>query len=496
MPLHWHADGKPLKLNDDWEASITAAGGFEQLTASAARENVRELHQGSGISAVTSGGREVWFGNLDATPAASRLPTASLTATGPVAKLRRQRNNWLAQDRDYGMWKPQDSEPYNYAATGRIQADAQGGRLAWTMSNGTDIKTGNSHGFAAWYPGEPITRIAFDWEGLAATTDLTLHVMGGTGPSGSLTQAGADISLNATSGSVDRAITGDPDLVSLKMTWDSANATTSSHYRLRITNLRVNGRTSGDETSPGDIISDMASSVNLGTLRVESSGQNALPFYWDGGSWGDAFSELAALDDWPWLVNRKGVAYGPWTSAWHLYFSQENEDLDFLPIYNRVRVFYTTLAGAPKSTLCAADPDPLARYGVDNEFQYELGESYRDEAIPTAVGNALIDKLSKQRVVGTVNITHGHLINRTRVWTPRRRFSHSTYADDHYLIAPGTLAHLDPYPKLRPQRITGVRLRPSGVVVEFGDDADASVWRVLARTALARSRRVAKARHL
>jgi hypothetical protein len=88
-------------------------------------------------------------------------------------------------------------------------------------------------------------------------------------------------------------------------------------------------------------------------------------------------------------------------------------------------------------------------------------------------------------VVGTVNITHGS--SRSRVWTARRQFR--TFSDDHYLIMPGTLATLDPYPKLGPQRITGVRLRATGVTVEFSDAPEDAAIRVLARTGLARSRR-------
>jgi hypothetical protein len=489
MPLHWHADGRPVKLHDDWEASVTAAGGFEQLTASADRDDVKHLHQGSGISAVTSGGREVWFGHLDATPATSRLPVAHLTATGPVAKLRRMRNNWLAQARDYGMWKPQDSEPYNYGSgSDHIQPDSQGGRILFRVTNGTDIKLNNQNGLAAWFPGESITNIAFSWDANVASTDHKLQIFTGAGPSGTLAQQGGDISVNATSGTVNQAITSDKDLIVVRLTWISANTTTTAGYRLSATSLRVNGRSSGDTAAPGEIIGDMASTVGLGTFRVETSGQNALPFYWEGGSWAEAFSELAALDDWPWLVNRKGVSYGPWDDTWHLYFSQENEDLDFPPIYNRVRVFYTTLAGAPRSVRVEATPDPLAKFDVDNEYQYDLGESYPDDDVPTAVGNALLERLSKQRVVGTVNITHGHLISRSRVWTPRRRFSHSTYADDHYLITPGGRANLDPYPKVTPQRITGVRLRADGITVEFGDDAESAAARVLARVALQRTR--------
>jgi hypothetical protein len=481
MPVLWSIDGKRVKLLDDWEATSTAKGGYEQLTASAERTEILHAHQESYIIG-TSGGSTVWAGTLDATPAASRLPVAKLTATGPVAKLRRQRSNWLAQSRDYDLIQAQDSDPYGYANSSSINFDASGGRLFWNIPNGTDIKTNNNSGGAVWFMGEPLTRVAFDWDSSAAATDLKLQVLTAPGPSGTRTQVGADISLNATSGSIDRAITGNDDLFNIRAQWTGANATTAASYKLRVVNLRINGRSGGDNVSPGDIIGDMASSVGLKTGKVRSSGQNALPFYWEGGSWGDAFDELSALDDWPWAVTRNGVEYGPWDTRWQIQFSQENEDLDWPPIYNWVRVFYTTLAGASRSVPVQASPDPLAKWGDIKEYQYDLGESYPDDKDPTAVANALLDKVSTQRVVGTVVI--GRVAGTQSIFIEGKG-----PGLDAYRIQPGDLAKLKPYPKLEPQRIEGVRYRTDGVTLEFGEDAETAASRVLARIARSRARR-------
>src|SRR6266542_241374 len=227
MPVAWSIDGKQVRLGDDWEATSTAKGGYEQLTASVSREEVRHAHQESHVSGRV-GGKEMWAGQLDATPAVSRLPVVKLTATGPVARLRRMRNNRLYQSRDYGAWQPRNSEPYGYGANDTIGVDSMGGRLVARVTNGTDIKQNERNGWAAWYPRESVNRIAFDWTGRNAVTEYTMRIFTASGPSGGLTQQGGDISLNATSGSVDRNITADDDLICITFVRTAADATTGS----------------------------------------------------------------------------------------------------------------------------------------------------------------------------------------------------------------------------------------------------------------------------
>jgi hypothetical protein len=495
MPLHWSIDGKRVHLNDDFEATSSAAGGYEQLTATADRDEVKFAHQGARISGVTSAGHECWYGTLDSTPAASRHPIAQITATGPVSKARRQRGTRLYQSTDYSLWGPITSDPHNYTAIGAlnvaqsISADAQTGRLLWQVTNGTDIKNNDANGLVAWFSGEAVTRIAFDWSLDAGTSNYALRIYTGTGPKGTLTQRGTDkVSGAGASGSEDITLSaGDDDMVALVWYRSAANATTSSNSWLRIGNLRVNGRTLGDDLSPGQIIADFAQSVGWKTGNdVKSSGQNALPFYWQGGSWGDAIDGLALLDDWPWVVTRDRIAYNPWDVKWDLRFSQEHEDLDFPPIYNSVRVFYTTLAGAPRSVLVQASPDPLARFNQDFEYQYDLNQSYDGDNTPTAVGNALIDRLSKQRVLGTVTVNR--IDTNKRVWTPEKHWTIGN-SERVYHILPGDLAHLDPYPGLPPQRIVGVRLHARDVEVEFGEDIEqVSAGSTLARITAQRAR--------
>lgn len=494
MPLICHVDGKQVHLNDDLEATITAAGGYEQLTATCSRDDVAHAHQGSHISLETQARHEVWFGSLDATPALSRFPVAKILASGPIGKANKQRSNRLYQTRDYSLWKPITSDPYNYTGPGSlnirqsISADGQEGRFVWAVTNGTDIKQNDANGLIAWFHGENVTRIAFDWTVSAATANYTLRIYTGTGPSGTLTQRGSDMVAGAgASGSQDVTLSaGDDDLIALIFYRNGADATMSLNSWLRVGNLRVNGRTLGDDFSPGQIIEDMAGYLGWNTQGVQSSGTNALPWYWQGGSWGDAFSELANLDDWPFLVTRNAINYSPWGERWDLRFSQEHEDLDFPPIYNSVRVFYTTLAGSTRSVKLQAAPDPLARFGEDNEYQYDLSQSYSEDTIPKAVAAALLERVSEQRVIGTVRVEK--LDTNKRVWTPRKRFTVGT-TERIYHIQPGDLARLEPYPKLGPQRIVGVRLHANDVELEFGEDIEqVSASRTLARIAGQRSR--------
>src|SRR6266540_479584 len=488
MPVAWTIDGKRVRLGDDWEATSTAKGRYEQLTATVSRDEVRHAHQESHISGRV-GGHEVWAGQLDATPAISRLPVVKLTATGPVARLRRTRNNRLYQSRDYGAWQPRNSEPYNKAADDTISADSQGGRLLFRVTNGTDITSGDLNGLIAWFPGENINRVAFDWTLRAGTTVWALRLYTGNGPTGALTQRGGDMANGGSaSGSIDQVITADDDMVALAWVRTGATTTTTQTAALKITNLRVNGRAIGDDMAPGDVIADMASSLGLDVSprKERTSGQNALPFYWEGGSWGDAFDELSALDDWPWLAGRGRIEYGPWDHRWVLRFSQENEDLDFPPVYNRVRVFYTTMAGAPRSIAADASPDPLGKTGVRNEYQYDLGQSYADDTIPTAVAGAILEKVSHQRVMGTVTI--GALPSKT-VWVEGAGRGHALLDKDApYKIQPGELARLGPYPRLGAQRIVGARYTLSDVTLEFGEDAESSASRALAQIALRQAR--------
>jgi hypothetical protein len=599
MPLAFHIDGKQVRLNDDWEMTSTAAGGYEQLTATADRDDVHHVHQGSRVTAFTDGGVEVWTGTIDATPATSRLQTVHLTATGPVSRLRRMRADRLYQSRDYGMWKDEAGDPYGYDATEGFRVSSGNG-LMFSAPDGQPFDDNSRCGLAFWGQNENISRIAFTVHKNRDTQEFNLLLWGGSGPTGSRTLLHT---FDLGSGTPDNTelswnITGDYDMITLELVmasgagtmtvlssaarttngtgawqalpgatgrwpvaarcslfWTAHSGTTETlavevdttgdtaggtprnrgtfdqkahaaaasgsddtnveglgsairatwtiagggspswtfyvlaalgyrKFNLTLSDVRVNGRWATDEAAPGDIIADMASSMGLDTKDVRSSGQNALPFYWEGGSWADAIDELAALDDWPWRVTRDAIVYDSWQPGWHLQFAEENEDLDFPPVYNRVRVFYTTLAGAPRSIRVEADPDPLARFGVDNEYQYDLGQSYSGDDIPTAVANALLEQVSTQQVVGNVQVVHGHQTG--RVWTPKRRFS--TFNDDHYRIVPGQLAYLTPYPDLPPQRIASVRLRLASVEVGFGTDVEASAARTLARIGLRRSR--------
>jgi len=149
-------------------------------------------------------------------------------------------------------------------------------------------------------------------------------------------------------------------------------------------------------------------------------------------------------------------------------------------------VFYTTMAGAPRSITADASPDPLAKYGVTNEYQYDLGQSYADDTIPTAVAGAILEKVSHQRVMGTVTI--GALPSKT-VWIEGAGRGHALLDKDApYKIQPGELARLGPYPRLGAQRIVGVRYRSTDVTVEMGEDAESSASRALAQIALRQAR--------
>jgi hypothetical protein len=497
MPIHFHIDGKPVKLNDDWEATSTAAGGYEQLTASCPRKEILHAHQGSGISLTTSNRKIVWSGTLDATPSRSRHPVAQITATGPVAKLRRLRGNRLYQSRDYSLWGPITSDPHNINAIGAlnvkqtISADAQTGRIIFNTTNGTDIKQNDANGVCFWGMGEAVTRVAFDWTSKAGSGNYVMRVYTATGPSGTLTQRGADITFG-TSGSIDYTLNAsDADLLAIVLYWSAADATTASNFWVRVGNLRVNGRTLGDDASPGAIIADIASAAGIQSPKgdVRSSGQNALPFYWIGGAWSDAVTELATLDDWPWLVSKRTINYTPWDNKWTLAFAQENEDLNFPPLYNSVRVFYTTLAGAPRSVKLQAHPDPLGQSGEDFEYPYDLGQAYPDDTIPTAVAGVLLEHVSRQRVVGTVTLSSGQFHQTSRVWTPHKRYTVGYFGEEHYRILPGDLGKLEPYPNLDPQRIVSVRLHAHDVQVAFGEDVEAiSAGTTLARRALQNAR--------
>ena len=418
LPLVWTIDHQPVDVSG-WRCNAVLNRGYDQMSgrirAQTYRRHSSSIAQGAVITAYDPSGAVRWEGTLLA-PGMIQNGTLAIQGVGHAQRFVDAYGRLLYETRDYSLFTPMDADPYGYKTSLPPSTIARAGQLHWTVPQNETYNTQNHYGAAAWFPGDPISRVAYHLDMNLGMGDWAIEIQTGSGPSGTLSLRHSLALSGTLSYDVDASFAaGDDDLIVIQLKRTGSPTTPGAGRDLVLTQLRVNGIATSDEMFTSDIGKDMAARLGCDGSGILPSIVNALPFdLASGASWADAgMSYLFGLHDWYWRVlDDRGagplVQAGPWTKSWTVHRALDAEpQLDALDVYNRVAIRYTTTAGAPASYSLDATPDPFVgtpMQGRRNEWAVDLSDPQPDSSLPGSVASYLLPRLSAQRFSGHVRI--------------------------------------------------------------------------------------------
>jgi hypothetical protein len=455
----WSVAGESVEA--EWDTvTMTAPGGYGSLSITVPAS---QLPAGTGpftpVHATRESGRVLFWGETSSPPRIYR-GRAVLELQGYQGRLTRSRGRRLYQSQDVQEWVAGDSDPHNKSMNDSIDVNVGDGRIAFIIHSETFAN--NDRGLALfWAPGETITRLAFDVDRNNGLGNFGVNFQTGVGPSGTITSEGTYNLAGTSTVSIDRTLTNPDSMVGIQV---AANAATSpNRTRVRISNLRVNGRATGDTFTLADLSADLASELGWDSLQASDSGNSVLPLDWIEG-WDSELDNVAESEDCTWLAIEPGMgstnAAGLYIGSWgrHEWRCADEhganfENLQQLLPYNRAEVSYETAKGVLKTVTADADPDPygglVGTVVWPPEGPYALFGKHKASTRADSTAALLVAYYSQPRVRGQIQL--GALIGGGHAWDVEAG-DLLTLAD--YRLADGTT--------VGPQRVTAVERRANG----------------------------------
>jgi len=333
-----------------------------------------------------------------------------------------------------GDWGGRDGDPYNFDANDpqyevttdtAIRFRREGGGAAYS--------TNTNSGVCFWMPGFTFNRIKFHVHKTWTTPNTVLKVFNFKGPTGARTLI-KQISLNGAADDFDQNIIFATPKDGIEIMMDCLKTVTANgrSEKCVVSNIRLYDIASTDDWVSGgsvkgvvaDFVTRMGVYTTDDTINPSTVG-SVLPAFWDRADSLDGFMD--GLSNWEaphwWgvferdVVGKYRVAFSPWGSgagrAWTIDMSEVNdrpaaED----DVYNRARIFYTSVHGKKKSITIDANPDPLAgtsrsiAFGKPREFPYEIDEELKqmDTVFATKIGNAALVDHAESKWSGQINV--------------------------------------------------------------------------------------------
>lgn len=452
--LHFSVDGAPVPAS--WTQAAADLRGYSSaaLTIPQAYAQLAGAQQGSVVRGVTEGGRVAWEGRLALDPLyASGL--AALSCRGYIEEAELRGDRVLFQSADPSVWSDATAPPFSLPVgiAGDISTGA--GTVTITSTAAGTVK------LAAWFGGHVGGLTRYAWTRVAGTANITTQ--GAVGPSGTLTTIATE-----TTTTVDRTLgTNAYDMLELEVAFAAAGTVVLS-------NLRVNGIGTTDVYLSSDVVRELGRRLGYDTTGVQDASTNVLPYDVSGIPWSQALDDMASIEDWRVLVlddRGKGpyLDFGPFGTT--SYDIRRDRDTDAsqigpLPKYNQVTVTYSDETGSPRSITVAAQPDPLARYGLTRSYLFSLPGTQSSPSLAQAVAQKLIARVSQARYQG-----------RLKLYGMRQGLADV----DAFAVLPGdelVLADFGPAGAQR-LRVFEVELDPGGVTV--GIEQPASVASMIAK---------------
>lgn len=414
--LSIEVDGRQRRAQDiSWAA---ASGGFAEGALIMTEDDALSLPfsagQGAPVTFRERDGSAAYEGRMVTDPWLPGDGYAYVGLNGHRSRADKAEQRGCFQSRDTGLWTPQENDPYAYVSDNtKVNADILPGGLRLQNPEGTAVVTNDDNGAACWIPDVPgnLTRVAWNSVGNVPVGGWVIQILRATGPSGTRTVDGADIS---TIGAIDRVLAAAVDLVNVRLIRTGANATsTGSSPTALLRELRVNGL-ADNRNGNRDIfyVSDVMS-VFAGLLGYDPDGIasvliNALPFDWES-VWSAGFDYAAMLGDAWWRVlDDRGD--GPYTEAntwanskvWTISRRRSRLLLRPLERYNRIVVHWVDTGGRPRHTRVSTPVSSLDARGLVNAYHITLSDPQPNDTLATAIATTYAPHLAAQRWEGTI----------------------------------------------------------------------------------------------
>jgi hypothetical protein len=411
-----------------WTAN-DAEGGYDQASGIMTERAWRQIgspSQGATVKAYTDGPTLIWSGRL-AQPPQVLDGIARFAAVGLNAKAEAKGSRLFIQSADMTQWVPYDSEPHLngsdvpvYPRMRKIGLDSTKGALRFSLTKDQQLNTGEEAVFIFYTEGVDLGGGKIWWTGTWNAIDdfskLEFRVQKADGPTGAETGVASftliagnrDVAKSQTIGG---ASTNDLITFGLRCN-DGTFAPNASRMVWSATHVRVNSSiTSADSYNASDVVTYIGGQMGWDTAGVTTSTFDVLPFDWENGSWLDALTYVADLEDKYVRVGDNAVEYDAWgTTNWTVTEARTAvPDLKPLELFNQARVDFESSAGVQrKSTRTTTDvgiTDPLADAGITNTITATLEDRQKiGSTLPANVADKLVRRYARQRYSGTIDV--------------------------------------------------------------------------------------------
>jgi hypothetical protein len=454
-------DGRPVEFLD-WQATVEADWGERTLTGKVLRE-VTWAEQGSSVELWRGDGTRLWSGELTQDPKLEG-PLLSLRAQGYAEWLAANRTRMFYRTDGASLFVDAEEDPHGYNESEKYDLIVRQGMLKWTWGDGdTTFQTGDVMTAVIWIEGGLITRYTFLADPSETLTNWEVRTVSATGPSGAFTALN-DHSLNVASATYAVNIDDPTDLFGIRVRCNSGPATPASRRKLKLTAIKIYGRTTDDEFTASEVAVDVAAASGVATDRVQANGLSVLPLDWTENH-PALLDYLVELTGGRWMVRGDGLHFGPYERTWEVSTEDgANAEVEPERRFNRVVVPYRSLSGRLRETSPAVpetDPYPGEEF---THYAEELEDPQPDAELATALAATTVEHLAAARITGRVDVAAcrlegsardpieiepGDLLNITDLRYPPQRIKAVTYAKDRLPVVELGEVPFDPMQVIR-----------------------------------------------
>lgn len=459
---------------EGWSCNAVRNRGFDNFRGVVKEKDALRMGQGSILTARVDANQVLWEGRIALDPFLSE-GKASITASGFRAMVEKAAGRLFYQSRDNSILVDESAAPHSYTGYKQeIGMQIGAGIVSFSIGSGVALTGGDAHGFVIWTPNSTISRFALTYQ--ANKNGWSVQSMGATGPDGTRTQIATD-AMASGSGSIDRAIGGDYDLLALRCYDSTVTSPTTTEHVIDWTSLRINGIALGDTFSASEVVMDVGARVGYDTSGVKGNGLNVLPIdHRD--QWVGLLDYMTLLTDWHWEVyeNRGSgplLVFDDWSDTWTVTKASDARlNLPSLEQFNRAITKYPTASGVPAEAEAFPATDPLkGRY--TNTVVEELTDNQADATLAEAVAATNAERYAQTRYQGTIEVA-------SAVDPAGRR--------NPYGLRPGLTASVADYGPMQDLalRVYEVEYRPDGVTL--GIESPVSAAGLIANALLEKQR--------
>lgn len=469
--VHATIDDRSVSL-EDWQCDSVANGGPRTFTAKVPG-NATWAEQEAPVRVWLPDGTDLWAGRLTVDPVLAR-GKLQVRAEGYGADIAASPTRmFYRSDGTLNGWADKESDPFGGTNNDKYDLQQFPGLLRFKMPGSDTWVANDQAGFAVYVENSLITRYSIRVAPGASYAAFTLETFTfdgpATGTNTAITTHSLAIGAPTTYAQTISAITPPESGLILRIV--TSGAASGTRRVVNVTAIKIYGRTLSDTFSASDVVTDVAQDAGLDASLVQTNPLAVLPLDWPGDKT-ELLTYIANLTDWHWepvgpveAGEPARVMFGPWETV----VSADSAtgivpEWEYLKRFNKVKVPFNYVSGAPGEAFALADPDPFPGRDVIYEAD-ALKDEQTSADLAESVAAALAPYRAQRNRAGRIEVG--------RVYGPTGVPMDGFHVKPGYLIDTGESG-------LPPQRIVGMSYRASGPpVADVGKDFN--VIRLLAK---------------